>query len=261
MDAETRQLIFKDPVLSIPDSFFERNEADFRCALVRGPHQPDIEHAFRSVDEAALKLCEAVKQDFPPEAGIVFDIFNNLLMIKKIPLNTSEETKQNYGGAVDRFGKSISRRWTTANVENARAQYVAATEAATSAVAIALRQLSNDLSQVLIPIVQATHLCVVLQVAVGHTTSSKRKGWCVPTMITPDAAVSGGRAAFSVEGMTPYWLSRSSATVNSYTMPGLILLTVRYTHIYTVHVDIYIYIYIYIAIYMYNIYICLYMYV
>jgi hypothetical protein len=219
VDPETRQLIFKDPFLSIPDSFFERNEADFRCALVRGPQQPDLEHAFRTVDEAALALCEAVKRDFPAEAGIVFDIFNNLLMVKKIPSNVSDEVKQNYVSAVDRFGKAIPRRWSTAHVDAARGKYVQTTESATAAVEAALKQLSSDLSQVLIPIVQATHLCVVLQVAVGHSVSSRRKGWCVPS--------TASERRFSVRDMTPYWLSRSSATTNTFSTQGLILLTVR----------------------------------
>lgn len=221
----------RDAYSNIPESFFDRNEAEFRtgCALVRGPNQPRLRDAFASVDAASVALSEAVKKHFPPACGIAFDVFNNFLSIKKLP---EDKKGVDYIAAIDRFGKPVSRRWTTAEVEKTRLAYLEATNEAIAAVGDALRQLSADLAARLIPIVQSTHWVVLAQTAQAHVVSSRRKGWCVPTMA--DAGfMEGGNSAnasiscFSVKDLSPYWIDRLVSVKNSFNMSGLLLLTVR----------------------------------
>lgn len=220
-------MLFKDKYNLIPESFFERNEADFRCALVRGSTQPEVDKAFAAVDSAATELCESIKADFcgDKDCKVSFDIFNNILLLTN--KNKSWNPGPSYKIATDRFGKTISRRWTTQRVELSTQRYVEATQAATSVVSAVLHQLSDDVAKLLIPIVQATHYNVILQAAALHVTASKRKGWCSPT-VSFSPSDSNLKNAFHAKDMTPYWIDRQTATKNNVSMHGLTLLTVIY---------------------------------
>lgn len=220
-------LVSRDPNMLIPESFFVRNEMNFRCDLRRGSEQPLIERAFNAVDIAAAELCKVAKEDFPVDCGVTFDVFNNILMLKKLP---AEDGSGLYISVRDRFGKIIPRRWTTDRVTRARDQYIASTQQATAAVSATLKLLSAELVQQLVPIVQAAHWALVLQVAVAHTSSARQRGWCLPTITSQSAtdalaANSTELIEFSVEGLTPYWIYRDVAVHNCFNMHGMFLLT------------------------------------
>lgn len=142
------------------------------CNSRRGSQQPSVEEAFLAVDRAASALCAAVKEDYPLECGVTFDVFNNLLTIKKLPEKKVEPTStteavsntDKYIAVRDRFGKVIPRRWTTHRVSEAREIYLESTHEAIGVVSATLNELSEDLSRKLIPIVQATHWTLILQV-------------------------------------------------------------------------------------------------
>jgi hypothetical protein len=100
---------------------------------------PDVVLQYTEIESAALGLCIAVKEDFPVDCDLVFDINNNLLMLK-------DNGKHNgLIAAIDRFGKPISRRLTTKRVADAILSYTQACEQVTSAVKKALQTLSQSL--------------------------------------------------------------------------------------------------------------------
>ncbi len=95
--------------------------------------------------------------------------------------------------------------------------YCEVIEKAPSIVAAALRSLSSELLQDLIPIEHASHWAVVLQAALYHTVSAKQKGWQLSTTTNKNT--------MELTGLTPYWLSRYSSAKNNINLDGIFLLT------------------------------------
>jgi hypothetical protein len=99
--------------------------------------------------------------------------FNNALMLKKRP---AEAESGRYITPTDRNRKPIAKRYTTARVEGAIADYLSACDAATSAVKKALQGLSDTLRADLPALVSALHVAVVLQAAAAHVAAARQRG-------------------------------------------------------------------------------------
>lgn len=135
---------------------------------------------------------------------------------------------------VDRKGKVTARKYTTPNIQRALNQYLQLVELAPLRVSRILQSLSSQLLTDLITIVQASHLAVILQASLLHTTSAMQKGWTMPTLVNFDETEGGGdnpsktsrkKTPFRVEGLTPYWFSRDKAMKNEIELNGIMLLT------------------------------------
>ena len=84
----------KDIYKKIPRSFFENNEKMFRNRVNKD--HPDIKPLFIELKKSVNELCKVVKQDFLDEE-IIYDIYNDLILIKKIPNpdgNSSSSTRK-----------------------------------------------------------------------------------------------------------------------------------------------------------------------
>ena len=82
----------KDPYGKIPDDFFYRNENEFRNKVL--PTIPIIQALYTELEAAKDVLVDAVNQEFPDDCEIVFDIFNNAIMMREQPTKTTSKTKQ-----------------------------------------------------------------------------------------------------------------------------------------------------------------------
>jgi hypothetical protein len=158
-------------LLSIPKSFFERNEESFRGCVIRDI--PDVITEYITMETTAAALCNAVKEDFPEESDVIFDINNNILMIKDTGRHSELIT------AIDRFGKPISRRLTTNRVLDAIRNYTQSCEHLTSAVKKALQTLSDSLMNDIGTVIQVMHWAVIVEASASHTTAAKQKGTAI----------------------------------------------------------------------------------
>lgn len=247
----------------MPPAFFERNEA-----IWRGRVKPNVlEHA-HIVPSAARRLAEAIAVDFwgvdeityidndddadsegildlsmamESKNPILGDIFNNLIAIKSIPSwadqskdeNDDDETESDnkkYFHPRDRHGKVLRTRYTTERVQEAISDYVEACANARLEVESVLTQLSWDLVDGghLPPILNASHLNLILSTASHHAASSNAKGWSVATTYDNNDS-DNDKASFSsagkFNGIWPYWMDRSESVSNTFDLNGLFLLT------------------------------------
>ena len=120
----------------------------------------------------------------------------------------------------DRYGQTISNRYTSSRVSHALSAYIACTGHARAVTKTALREVCASLLKNSLAIVQASHVALLLQVAVMHATAAKQKGWTLPILDTrPEAKL-------SLEYMCPYWMGAGARTVpNNVELDGIFLLT------------------------------------
>lgn len=165
---------------------------------------------------------------------------------------------------VDRKGKILSKRYTTNKVKRALEEYLSIAESGPTIIIEIMQQLSATLcghqspkyllkdhnihetqqetthetksNSNMVSIVQSGHLAVVLQAALQHTIAAKQRGWALPALFDlPDSTLEYMKASSNVKddsvyamhlpGLTPYWLSRDTATANDINLFGLFLLT------------------------------------
>ena len=124
----------------------------------------------------------------------------------------------------DRYGQSIAGRYTSHGFSEALGSYLSSTAVARSVAKKILRDTCTTLSQDILTIIQASHVAMLLQVAVLHATASTQKGWALPSMQEHDGDC---RASFEVSGMSPYWMDNNAlgAVRNSFALDGVFLLT------------------------------------
>lgn len=221
----------------IPSPFLERNELTWRSRVKKSA----LRDTHLKVGDLSKNLAEAIATDFwgmdsvqfdeygeinlsaskEAKSPIVQDIFNNIIAIKKIPA-WNRESK--YYHPRDRNGKVLANRYTTERVENALSAYIEACENAKLEVVKALRRLSFTIvdNEHLSSILQASHLNLITSTAVNHAACSNQKGWNVAQ--TYDHCDKSDSAGF-MNGVWPYWMSKSDSTANTFDMNGMFLLT------------------------------------
>ena len=207
--------------LYVSDAFFERNESPWR-----GRVRPEVaEEAYQRVQNTSERFQEAIKSDYigndeSNKALIGHDFHNNLIFIKNIP--NGSLSKDDYIRPRDRFGKILSNRYTTAKVQNALSDYIAACEMACNSVSSILSNLAEQLQEEghIPAIVQSVHLNLVLSVAYNHAVKSSRQNWNLANILDDS-----NDETTHIDGIWPYWMEHSEAVSNTFDLSGLFLLT------------------------------------
>ena len=228
----------------IPHAFFERNEASWR-----GRIKPNAaREAYGIVQKAAQELAVVVARDFwgsdmelenwdvdnldvlETKSPIVQDIFNNRFALKEVP-SWAKQKENKYFHPRDRNGKLLRNRYTTSDVETALSKYIDACEAASNKVKQVLVELSETICDTghLPALVQAAHTNLILSTAAHHASSSNALGWNMASLVdNPDldgSNTNNENIAGHFHELWPYWMDRSQAVVNSFSLDGLFLLT------------------------------------
>eukprot|EP01034_Spumella_vulgaris_P021895 gene21895-27972_t len=221
----------------IPSDFFRRNEERFRGRVLTT--HAAVSELYGAIHEAAQTLCVAVGEDFAGQT-VHHDIMNNALVgEKKKKSKVSSDTEQvqtpevtadivKFSTFVDRRGRSSAKnRVTTSRVRSALSEYLELVESAPLKIKHILRELSDEVGRDLASVQQATHWAVIVRAANAHTASALQKKWCLPSLVDfpPTTSDASSSPSMEIAGLTPYWLDRSSATMNDLSMRGLFLLT------------------------------------
>ena len=216
----------------IPPIFLERNEATWRGRIKREASGD----AYDTVEAAARALIEAVKVDFwgytdvsdsstakEGKNPVLHDYHNNLINLKAIP--TWTEDKDAYYHPHDRYNKVIRSRYTTQRVEDALSKYVEACEYAKVCVEEVLKTLSRTLCETghLPAITQASHTNLILFTSSQHAAKANTLGWALPEIF--DSYEGDLPSACRFVDLHPYWMDKSDATLNSFDLDGMFLLT------------------------------------
>ena len=217
-----------DPFGRIPDTFFVRNELEFRGCVVASPERKEIESAYSKVALAARELCQIVEDDFPSSQEVMYDVHNNLIMFKDNGSQSEDEkSEHDVERVLDRYNKVIPRRLTTSRAKHAISSYINSCHDATAIVKRALQTLSSELLTDITSIVQCSHWAVILEAAISHTIASKRKGWSLPLLVDnfgQDKTHQSPNDMYLQE-LIPYWLQRGQAVANTLELSGLFLLS------------------------------------
>lgn len=218
----------------IPQGFFERNEL-----LWRGRVRPEVcKDAYDRVELAASNLARAVAADFwgvelmhvdqfiregqASKSPIVQDVVNNQFALKDIPTHGKADS---YFHPRDRNGKMLRNRYTTAAVQSALSEYVAASDEACQNVASVLTSLSEKLCDEghLPAIVQAAHFNLIMATASQHSAKSNALGWSMAQVVQRQSQFGEGAGRF--RNVWPYWMDKNSAISNTFDLDGMFLLT------------------------------------
>ncbi len=223
--------VSSDPYELIPRGFFAKNEEPFRGTVAKD--HPIMMPAYKSLDIAANKFCEAVKNDFGPTSmqEITWDTINNAILLRKVPKDVTD--KGIFRHPFDRNRKRMTNRWTTDEVEVALAGYVEASSNAASCARECLQGLCDSVTGELATVVQAAHWAILLQAIDSHVRHCTAKGWVLPELQAPDDSYEGvcddhlsrSRPVMKFNQLVPYWLPRHKAVPNSFEMGGIYLLT------------------------------------
>jgi DNA mismatch repair ATPase MutS len=210
----------------LPESFVERNEMSWRGRVQRGV----ATEAYQAVEDAGRRLDDAIARDFilgdESNKGLIAqDIFNNLLVLKKVPTNGSSK---NYTHPRDRHGKKLSTRFSTEDVEQALSDYVVACDRACEEVSSVLSSLAKTLQDDghLVAIIQAAHLNLALSAAYHHAVKATKQNWHLAEIVEPE--VMSGVTTESIGtfvDLRPYWMSKQRAVSNTFELEGMFLLT------------------------------------
>lgn len=115
-----------DPHGRIPDEFFSRNEQEMRGKV--SAHIPAVTELYCRLEAAALALSDTVNSEFPSKLEVHHCILNNAVMLKSKPkqeVDAPASSGVKLITPIDRNGKPLPKRFTTANVA-VRNQYVPA---------------------------------------------------------------------------------------------------------------------------------------
>lgn len=145
----------------IPNEFFRRNEEELRGKM--NVNHPVVVEMYRIIDNAAHKLCEAVKNNHRPDVlEVSLDLMDNSIFYtsKKLSIksaSTVSATKlgDEYIPFIDRKGKEASkRRVTTAALREALNKYLVLVDQATLKIATMLQTLSEEINESKFTIIQ-----------------------------------------------------------------------------------------------------------
>jgi len=215
----------------VPLAFYERNEKHWR-GRIKPEASPE---AYDDVAVAATALIEAIAVDFwgasaansldsakESKTPIVQDVFNNLIHLKTIPEWAND--RDMYYHPPDRNGKRLRNRYTTRRVEEAIGSYVEACDHATNSVGAVLRELSETLCDTgqLPAITQAAHINLILSTACQHTSQANQMGWNLAKIVDHDDK---DAPSCSLNNLSPYWMDRSVAVLNTFKLDAMFLLT------------------------------------
>ena len=159
-----------------------------------------------------------------PACTLEHDQRNNALFLRGVPSSVARSdaaTRVGLRRPVDRWGKSIPDRYSTARVDEATEAYRVAASRAGRAVADALRGLADDLAAYCGDLVRAsTFGCVTLAVSL-HAREARRAGWRRASLLPADDATS----PWVMEGLRPFWMRRDEAVPNDLALGGVAVLT------------------------------------
>jgi MutS domain V len=210
----------------LPASFVERNEMSWRGRVQRevaAEAYQDVEDAGRRLDNAIAR--DFIKGDESNQALIVQDIFNNMLVLKKVP---SSASPKDYTHPRDRHGKKLATRFSTEDVEQALSDYVSACDRACESVSSILSNLARTLQDDghLIAIIQAAHLNLALSAAYHHAVKATKQNWQLARIIEPVDHGAGKSDSFGTfADLWPYWMPKQGAVSNTFDLNGMFLLT------------------------------------
>eukprot|EP01036_Dinobryon_divergens_P029331 gene29331-38410_t len=220
----------------ISNEFFRRNEEEFRFKLNK--RHPRVEKMYKGIAFAADALSNAVSETYLADAmDVSLDLMDNSVFytFKKSPkLSNSLQNglavdPEVYIPFIDRKGREGSKkRVTTAKIKEATTRYLVLVGQAVLEVSHMLRTLSEEVNQCKFTIIQASHWAVILETAASHTAAAKQQNWILPEIIdnNDDSDDDLARAwRLAVQGMSPYWMDRSSATRNDVDLEGMCFLT------------------------------------
>lgn len=215
----------------VPDEFFRRNEATWRGRVRREV----VSEAYENVEEKALKLANAVAEDFWNEgldearklkgekSPVVHDIINNDLYVKSTRDGASTES---FIPLVNRDKKKDTNKKTTDKVQKAVTDYKTACEEAHEAVSKSLSRLSKRLvdSGHIPALVQASHGNLILSATFQHASKSNSLGWGMADIYDYS---SDEPSAGHFKNLWPYWMKRTAegTVTNTFDLEGIWTLT------------------------------------
>lgn len=209
----------------LPDSFVEKNEMSWRGRVQRKV----AAETYEAVESAGRRLDEAIARDFirddeSNQALIAQDIFNNLLVLKKVP---SGGSAGDYIHPRDRHGKKLSTRFSTQDVEQALCDYVSACDKACEEVSSILSSLAQTMQEEghLVAIIQGAHLNLALSAAYHHAIKAIKQGWKLAGIIEPDKYSDEEQPNGKFVDLWPYWMPKHVAVPNTFELNGMFLLT------------------------------------
>lgn len=211
----------KDAYKKIPETYFLRNEVEFRDKI--SPIHPGIAAERASVEKASLALSNAIYESvgkLPGEDYTVKDEVNsNMLFIANKKRGSSIPDNDTAIQAVDKRGVKIKGH-TTKEIQAAEQSYVASVEAAEEKTESILLQLCEDVYMSVMVVAQASHMALIYDVARLHSVAALQKGWVLAEMAEADEPIQ-----VHLKQMSPYWLDRGSAVLNDVHLTGVFLLS------------------------------------
>ena len=216
----------------ISKHLFEYIENEFRGHVAKTA-TPEIFKLYRSAERAAFRYEKALEEELIPlieqRAGqrsdnkqlkplaLSFDIHNKAIWMRG-PVTRQETGFQNLYHPVDRYGKEVKDRWTTARIEKYLRDYKEAAEQARLGVAALLGDISKQLSAHNLPIVHLATFSNLMRALILHTQECKLKGWSLDVN-------HGAQSRLQLDAFFPYWMPPHAAVKNSLTLNGMALLT------------------------------------
>ena len=124
----------------------------------------------------------------------------------------------------DRFGRELSDRWTTQNVEDKLERYRQSCREAQAAVAGQLRMLSTSLQPFVGALIACSTLSTISLAINAHVSKTQSKGWTIPRLLDPEDC----KTPFRVEDLEPFWMDSTAdlnVISNTVDIDGMITLT------------------------------------
>lgn len=210
----------------VPTSLFDRVEEEFRGRICRNSNKK-ISELYTKTEKAAKKYEEVLKknlvlvtQSFDEEKtkrarkpALSYDIHNHAIWILG-SVNTKDLINP-----IDRFGKEVKDRWTTAAAEKALKEYKDAATATYMAIKEILKQASKELSPFCLSIIHLATFSNFVKTLYLHIKECQPKSWTV------NFATGNEENKISLEDFFPYWMKPGEAVANSLTFDGTCLLT------------------------------------
>ncbi|ODS23083.1 hypothetical protein AB835_10795 [Candidatus Endobugula sertula] len=218
----------------ISKHLFEFVESEFRGHVAKTASAEMI-HAYQRVKRAALRYEKVLTEDLIPLIhqrskqrqdhkqlkpwALSFDIHNKAIWLRGlVQQDLKLDNTQNLYHPVDRYGKTVKDRWTTARVEKYLGEYKLAAEQARHCVATLLSDISKQLAPHSLSIVQLATFSNVMRTFLLHTKACKPKHWSL-------AVDNDSTSRLDLESFFPYWMSAHGAVKNSLTLNDMAVLT------------------------------------
>lgn len=216
---------------------FEYIENDFRGHVCRTA-TPEIFKYYRAVERAAFRYERALNEDLVPlveqrneqrthdkklkPLALSFDIHNKAIWMRG-PVNRRLDGHKDLYNPVDRYGKQVKDRWTTAKVEKFLRDYKEAAEQARAGIAALLTDISKTLYPHSLPIVHLATFSNLMRTLILHAKEGKLSGWSLD--VKYHGIQHKAESRLRLESFSPYWMQPHAAVKNSLTLNGMALLT------------------------------------